>query len=39
MPLSHEARMQRKKAVIDAAIATAEREQGVLVVNTGNGKG
>jgi cob(I)alamin adenosyltransferase len=32
-------RMQKKKAVIDATIAAAEIERGVLVVNTGNGKG
>ncbi len=35
----HRARMQRKKAVVDAKIATATAERGVLVVNTGNGKG
>lgn len=39
MAISHEERMQRKKAVVDTAIAHAEREQGVLVINTGNGKG
>ncbi|SFE34086.1 cob(I)yrinic acid a,c-diamide adenosyltransferase [Nitrosomonas sp. Nm166] len=32
-------RMQRKKEVIDAAIARADREQGLLLVHTGNGKG
>lgn len=32
-------RMQRKKEVIDAAIARADRTQGLLVVHTGNGKG
>jgi len=31
--------MQKKKAVVDAAIAAAPIERGVLVVNTGNGKG
>lgn len=31
--------MQRKKAVVDAKIAFATLERGVLVVNTGNGKG
>jgi cob(I)alamin adenosyltransferase len=31
--------MQKKKAVIDNAIAAATDERGVLVVNTGNGKG
>lgn len=32
-------RMQRKKEVIDAAIARADRQQGLLLVLTGNGKG
>src|SRR5689334_17290704 len=31
--------MQRKKAVVDAKIASATVDRGVLVVNTGNGKG
>jgi len=35
----HKQRMQRKKSVIDASIAKADREQGVLLVLTGNGKG
>ena len=35
----HSKRMQRKKAVVDASIAAASIERGVLVVNTGNGKG
>lgn len=35
----HRARMMRKKAVIDAAIEAAQVERGVLVVNTGTGKG
>ena len=35
----HTARMARKKAVIDAHIAAAQDARGVLVVNTGNGKG
>lgn len=35
----HASRMQRKKAVVDEAIARADREQGLLVVLTGNGKG
>lgn len=35
----HVARMQRKKAVVDARIAAAVTDRGVLVVNTGNGKG
>lgn len=32
-------RMQRKKEVIDEAIARADREQGLLLILTGNGKG
>jgi len=32
-------RMQRKKAIIDEAIARADREQGLLLILTGNGKG
>ena len=35
----HRQRMVRKKAVIDGMIAEAQQERGVLVVNTGNGKG
>ncbi|WP_394809040.1 cob(I)yrinic acid a,c-diamide adenosyltransferase [Nitrosomonas sp.] len=35
----HRTRMQRKKELIDAAIARADREQGLLLVHTGNGKG
>ncbi len=35
----HTARMLRKKSVIDARIAAAQDARGVLVVNTGNGKG
>lgn len=35
----HTQRMQRKKAVIDAAIASADKDQGLLLVLTGNGKG
>ena len=31
--------MQKKKAVIDSQIAAAQEERGVLLVNTGNGKG
>lgn len=31
--------MRRKKAVVDAAIATATQERGLLLVLTGNGKG
>ena len=35
----HADRMARKKAVIDAAIARADQEKGLLLVLTGNGKG
>ncbi|MBI4742813.1 MAG: cob(I)yrinic acid a,c-diamide adenosyltransferase [Betaproteobacteria bacterium] len=35
----HNARMGRKKAIIDGRIAAAREERGVLVINTGNGKG
>ncbi|MDO9007486.1 MAG: cob(I)yrinic acid a,c-diamide adenosyltransferase [Thiobacillus sp.] len=35
----HAARMVKKKAVIDAAIAAATDEHGLLIVITGNGKG
>lgn len=35
----HRNRMQRKKEVVDAAITRADREQGLLLVLTGNGKG
>ena len=35
----HMARMARKKSVIDAAIAAATDERGLLIVITGNGKG
>jgi len=35
----HAKRMVRKKAVVDESIAAAQEERGVLVVNTGNGKG
>ena len=35
----HAARMQRKKDVVDGKIAAAATERGVLLVNTGNGKG
>ncbi|MEF8723125.1 MAG: cob(I)yrinic acid a,c-diamide adenosyltransferase [Candidatus Accumulibacter phosphatis] len=36
---AHRTRMQRKKTVVDAAIARADRDQGLLLVLTGNGKG
>lgn len=39
MAISHEERMQKKKAVVDEKIAAARQERGVLLVNTGNGKG
>ena len=39
MNVTHEQRMQKKKAVVDGKIAAAQDERGVLVVNTGNGKG
>ena len=39
MAINHEQRMQKKKAVIDSHIEAAQEERGVLVVNTGNGKG
>jgi cob(I)alamin adenosyltransferase len=35
----HRERMQRKKTLIDRKIARATIDRGVLVVNTGNGKG
>ncbi len=35
----HNARMARKKAVVDEHIAAAVTTRGVLLVNTGNGKG
>ena len=39
MAVTHEERMQKKKSVIDEKIASAQEERGVLLVNTGNGKG
>ncbi len=38
-PERHALRMAKKKAVIDAAIAQADVEKGLLLVLTGNGKG
>ena len=35
----HRVRMERKKAVIDAKIAAADKQIGIIIVNTGNGKG
>src|SRR5574340_987955 len=37
--IRHKARMARKKAAIDASIASATAERGLLLVLTGNGKG
>lgn len=35
----HQTRMQRKKAVVDAAIGRATEQRGIVIVITGNGKG
>ena len=35
----HNTRMRRKKDVVDSKIAAAQEERGILLVNTGNGKG
>ena len=35
----HKTRMERKKALIDASIARADADKGLLLVLTGNGKG
>lgn len=35
----HQTRMKRKKEVVDASIARADRNKGLLLVLTGNGKG
>jgi cob(I)alamin adenosyltransferase len=35
----HSQRMQRQKAVVDAAIARATEDRGIVLVLTGNGKG
>ncbi len=35
----HRVRMERKKAIIDAKIEAADKQIGIIVVNTGNGKG
>ncbi len=37
--IRHKQRMQRKKEIVDSSIAKATEDRGVLVVNTGNGKG
>jgi len=39
MSQDHQQRMERKKAVIDARIAKATEERGVLILLRGNGKG
>jgi cob(I)alamin adenosyltransferase len=35
----HRIRMERKKEIIDAKIAAADKQIGIIIVNTGNGKG
>lgn len=35
----HQQRMIRKKAVVDAGIARATEQRGIILINTGNGKG
>ena len=35
----HRQRMERKKAIIDERIAQADKQIGIIIVNTGNGKG
>ena len=35
----HQQRQQRLKEKVDARIAQAQREQGILMIFTGNGKG
>ena len=35
----HRNRMQRKKEIVDKGIQAADQEKGVLLINTGNGKG
>ncbi len=37
--VQHQQRMARKKAVVDASIAEADQDKGLLLVLTGNGKG
>lgn len=37
--LRHQERMARKKAVVDEKVARAEQDKGLILVNTGNGKG
>ena len=35
----HRVRMERKKAIIDSRIEAADKQVGIIIVNTGNGKG
>ena len=35
----HEERMAKKKSIIDEKIKKADKEQGIIVITTGNGKG
>ena len=35
----HRVRMERKKTIIDERIAAADKQIGIIIVNTGNGKG
>jgi len=35
----HNKRMQRKKEVVDANVARADKDKGLILINTGNGKG
>lgn len=35
----HRVRMERKKEIIDQKIAAAQKDIGIIIVNTGNGKG
>ena len=37
--MRHQQQMARKKAVVDASIARATEKRGIIVLNTGNGKG
>ncbi len=39
MTIKHKQRMQKQKEIVDKGIAAATREQGVVIVLTGNGKG
>lgn len=38
-PIAHKQRMQRKKSLMDRRIDAADIDQGILLVNTGAGKG